>query len=340
VGTRNSIRVESEETAKRLQLVLQITTQCFPTARTVCKRLTKEGREKVSSVTPLSEAARPVARHEIDDEGYEVNGMLKSTDAKVVLLGTGSALPNPRRVATSHLLVIGEEQIMVDCGPGSIHRLAEAGVSPRNLTRILITHLHADHCSDLASIVLAAFLQGREAPLPIDGPPGLRRHTQILFEEMFPYIATLLAAFGKRFELRVNEMDDSDSEVIDTIRITAGRVVHGSIAALAFRIDSPSGSIVFSGDTAPCDRLVELAQNVDVLVHECPYPDSNGPNAAHTIPNQLGPLAARANPKVLVMNHFFPMCDNAREDMIRSVASTFSGDIVFGEDLQSIALRH
>lgn len=266
--------------------------------------------------------------------------MVKSTDARVILLGTGSALPNPRRVATSHLLVIGELQIMVDCGPGSIHRLAEAGFSPRNLGAVLITHLHADHCSDLASIVLAAFLQGREEPLPILGPSGLRRHTQILFEDMFSYIPQLLQAYNRRFDIRVAEMDDGDSEVMNTIRITAGRVIHGAIPALAFRLDSPSGSVVFSGDTAPCDRLVELSQDVDVLVHECPYPDSNGPNPAHTIPNQLGPLAARARAKALVMNHFFPMCDAAREAMIASVAESFHGDIIFGEDLQSITLRH
>lgn len=266
--------------------------------------------------------------------------MLKSTDDRVILLGTGSALPNPRRVATSHLLLVGNEQIMVDCGPGSIHRLVESGFSPRTLSRILITHLHADHCSDLASIALAAFLQGREHPLPVIGPPGTRQHVQMLFEQMFPYIPKLLEARGKRFDVIVEELDDNATTNSGDIIITAGRVIHGPIAALAFRVDAPSGSVVFSGDTAPCDRLIELSQDVDLLIHECPYPDSNGPHPAHTIPNQLGPIAAKSNAKVLVMNHFFPICDNAREDMIRSVGASYKGDIVFGEDLQSIVLRH
>ena len=266
--------------------------------------------------------------------------MLTSTDDRVILLGTGSAIPNPRRIATSHLLLMGGEEIMIDCGPGSIHRLVEAGYAPRALSRILLTHLHADHCSDLASIALAAFLQGREAPLPIIGPPGTQKHVDMLFSDMFGYIPKLLASRGKPFAIEVTEMDDGATHDGAKLRFAAARVVHGPIPALAFRVDGETGSVVFSGDTAPCDALVNLAMNADLLIHECPYPDSNGPHPAHTIPNQLGPLAARTNAKVLVMNHFFPMCDNAREDMIRSVGASYKGDIVFGEDLQSIALRH
>jgi ribonuclease Z len=266
--------------------------------------------------------------------------MLTSTDDHVILLGTGSALPNPRRIATSHLLLMAGEEIMVDCGPGSIHRLVEAGFAPRTLSRILLTHLHADHCSDLASIALAAFLQGRETPLPIIGPPGTQRHVDLLFGEMFGYIPKLLASRDKLFATEVTEMDDGTTQNGANLRLAAARVIHGAIPALAFRVDADTGSIVFSGDTAPCEALVDLAKNADVLIHECPYPDSNGPHPAHTIPNQLGPIAARANAKVLVMNHFFPSCDNAREDMIRSVAASYTGDIIFGEDLQSISLRH
>jgi ribonuclease Z len=257
---------------------------------------------------------------------------------KVILLGTGSVIPNPRRTATSHLLVTSNERILVDCGPGSAHRMAEAGYLPKDLSRILLTHLHADHCSELASIALSAFLQGRETPLPIYGPQGTKEHVEIIFSQVFGYIPRLLSARGKKFEIPVTEVGP-ETVIEEEIKITCTKVIHGPILALGYRVDTNDGSIGFSGDTAPCDDLVTLVKGVDLLIHECPYPDTNGPHPAHTIPEQLGPIAAKTEARALAMNHFFPMCDPAREDMIASVAREYHGDIIFGEDLMTVVVK-
>jgi ribonuclease Z len=258
---------------------------------------------------------------------------------KVILLGTGSVIPNPRRMATSHLLLTSNERILVDCGPGSAHRMAEAGYLPKDLTRVLVTHLHADHCSELASIVLSAFLQGRETPLPIYGPQGTKDHVDLIFSQVFGYIPRLLSARGKKFDIPVIEVNP-ETVIEDDIKITCAKVIHGPILALGYRIDTENGSVGFSGDTAPCEDLINLVKGVDLLIHECPYPDKNGPHPAHTIPNQLGPIAAKVESRALAMNHFFPMCDASREDMIESVGSTYSGDIIFGEDLMTVEIKH
>lgn len=257
---------------------------------------------------------------------------------RVILLGTGSVIPNPRRTATSHLLLTANERILVDCGPGSAHRMAESGYLPKDLTRILLTHLHADHCSELASIALSAFLQGRETPLPIYGPQGTKEHVDIIFSQIFGYIPKLLSARGKKFDLPVTEVDPQ-TVIEDEIKITCTKVIHGPILALGYRVDTSDGSIGFSGDTAPCDDLVTLVKGVDLLIHECPYPDKNGPHPAHTIPVQLGPIAAKTEARALAMNHFFPMCDPAREDMIESVSREYHGDIIFGEDLMTVVVK-
>lgn len=263
---------------------------------------------------------------------------MNTAETKVVLLGTGSAIPNPRRAATAHLLVTGNEQVLVDCGPGAAQRMAEAGHSTKDLTKILITHLHADHCLELPSIVLAAFLQGRRTSLPIYGPVGMKAHVDLLFSQMYGYIPKLLDGRGDLFDVTVHEMSPGENAE-DGIRITSSAVIHGPINALGYRVDTDGGSVGFSGDTAPCEDLIKAVQGVDLLIHECPFPDSAGEQPTHTIPNQLGPIAARVETPVLALNHFFPICDAHRENMIESIAKTYSGDIIFGEDNMTIVVK-
>jgi ribonuclease Z len=264
---------------------------------------------------------------------------MSANSTQVILLGTGSVIPNPRRTATSHLLLTAEERVLVDCGPGSAHRMAESGFLPKDLSRILITHLHADHCSELPSIALSAFLQGRETALPVYGPKGTEAHVNLLFNQVFGYIPRLLANNGKKFEVEVHEVDPGNVLENDQLKIDCAKVIHGPIFALGYRINTAHGHVGFSGDTAPCEDLIDLVKDVHLLIHECPYPDKHGPHPAHTIPNQLGPIADKTQAKALAMNHFFPMCDSSREDMIESVGQSYKGDIIFGEDLMTITVK-
>ena len=132
------------------------------------------------------------------------------------------------------------------------------------------------------------------------------------------------------------------------VRITAFEVLHGSWpAALAYRVDTPTRSVVISGDTRPSDALVRMSTGVDVLVHEV-YPESSYAaqrgqrlgdstndyfRAFHTSDVELGKLAARAQPKLLVLTHIVRM--GATDDqLLRGVrAGGFTGAVVVGKDL-------
>jgi ribonuclease BN (tRNA processing enzyme) len=109
--------------------------------------------------------------------------------------------------------------------------------------------------SELASIALSAFLQGRETPLPVYGPQGTKEHVDIIFSQIFGYIPRLPSARGKKFDLPVTEVGPQ-TVIEDDIKITCAKVIHGPILALGYRVDTNDGSIGFSGDTAPCDDLV------------------------------------------------------------------------------------
>ena len=138
------------------------------------------------------------------------------------------------------------------------------------------------------------------------------------------------------------------------VRVTTILVQHAPVfPALAFRFDTPGGSVVFSGDTGPCDNVVRLAQGADILVHEVIDLEwmagrlTSLPNreavlrhmaSAHTAPDQAGEIARRAGVGTLVLSHLVPGEDLAPEDWEAKVRPHFDGEVLCGADLDELAL--
>jgi ribonuclease BN (tRNA processing enzyme) len=138
------------------------------------------------------------------------------------------------------------------------------------------------------------------------------------------------------------------------VKVTAALVQHPPVApAFAYRFDCPERSIVFSGDTRPSASLIELARGADVLVHEVMYlpaldkilaAESQAVRlrehllASHTTTEQVGRIAAEADVKTLVLNHFVPGGDPALTDDVwcEAVAKHYKGRIVVGRDLMEL----
>jgi ribonuclease BN (tRNA processing enzyme) len=124
--------------------------------------------------------------------------------------------------------------------------------------------------------------------------------------------------------------------------------------ALAYRFDTPHGSVVFSGDTGPCDNVVRLAQGADILVHEVIDVDALAerlhrlPNGdavrqhlarAHSSPAQVGEIATRAGVKTLVLSHLVPGdLEPSEEEWEEDVRPHFAGEVLCGVDLDELAL--
>jgi ribonuclease BN (tRNA processing enzyme) len=144
----------------------------------------------------------------------------------------------------------------------------------------------------------------------------------------------------------------------DGVRITATLVRHAPVfPAFAYRIDTPDGSVVFSGDTAPCPNLVRLAAGADILVHEVyddrPAAATGAATAedtweaqrrhhhmvtAHTPLTEVGRVAAEAGVRRLVLTHFIPGDDATPDDQwIKGVGGGFDGEVVVGADLMELA---
>ena len=266
----------------------------------------------------------------------------------VVLLGTGTPAPTPNRWGPATAIVVGTRVFLFDAGVGVGRRLAAAQLSTRGVTAAFITHLHSDHTLGLPELIFTSWVMGRERPFPIYGPPGLARMVDHIY-----------AAWGEDIRIRteglehhrpggyrvdVHEVQPGVIYAQDGVRVRAFRVEHGAWKdAYGYRIDTPDRSIVISGDTRPSEELVRMATGVDVLLHEAQLPSAAAPSgrtdvdwpryvsAYHTTSQQLGEIAARAHPRLLIVYH------NRGQDAERILADirrSVGGRVVFGEDLR------
>ena len=131
----------------------------------------------------------------------------------------------------------------------------------------------------------------------------------------------------------------------DTVRITAIAVAHGALEfAFGYKFETKDKTIVVSGDTTYCERLLDAARGCDILVHEVysqrgwekrtpPWRAYHA--AAHTAAPDLGKLAAKAQPKKLVLYHQLPMGETP-EELLQEVRTGFSGEVIYGNDLDVI----
>jgi ribonuclease BN (tRNA processing enzyme) len=277
----------------------------------------------------------------------------------LILLGTGGG-PRPRKPssAPAQVLVANEIPYVVDCGNGVARQLVLAGVTLSRLRHVFLTHHHSDHNADYGNLLLLAWASGLRTPVDTWGPPPIDRMTRLFFEMSASDIDARIAAEG-RVPLvplvRVHELAQDGPVMEDEhVRVTAALVDHPPVVpAFAYRFDAPGRSIVISGDTAPSDNLVRLAQGADVLVHEALYVPAvdrlvaRVGNAAtlkkhiiesHTAAEDCGRVAARAGVKALVLSHLVPADDPLVTDQlwVDAARAHFKGEVILGKDLMEI----
>jgi ribonuclease BN (tRNA processing enzyme) len=276
---------------------------------------------------------------------------------KLVLLGTGGG-PTPKvsRSAPAHAVVVDGVTYIVDCGNGVARQMARAKLAFNSLRAVFVTHHHSDHNADFGNLFLLLWAGGLDRPVGAYGPPPLAAMTeQFLALNAFD-IATRIADEGRpplAPLIRAHDIEEAGEVYRDArVRVTCALVDHPPVVpAFAFRFDTADRSIVFSGDTAPCDSLVALARGADVLVHEVMHEPSldaicarlaNATRlrehllASHTTENQVGAIAREANVKTLVLTHFVPADSVPAETWREAAACHFTGPIVVGEDLMEL----
>jgi len=286
---------------------------------------------------------------------------------RITLLGTGTPSPSLTRQSAGYLFEVGEDLIVMDHGPGAHHRLLESGHRAVDVTHVLFSHLHYDHCVDYARLVLQRWDQGadRIPDLDVYGPTPIERMTHLLFGEDGVYgpdirariehqssIDVFQARGGKgprrRPAPRVREVHAGDVVQGSAWKITVGHASHvqPQLECLAFRLDTEAGSVCYSGDSGACEELVELARGCDLLIHMNHHFSGTEPSAEYRAAcgnhRDNATTARRAGVKTLVLTHLLAQIDQpgVREQIVHEIQQTFEGTVIWGEDLMSLTLEN
>jgi ribonuclease Z len=240
-------------------------------------------------------------------------------DLSVLFLGTAGSMPTVQRAPASLLIRRGGDRLLVDCGEGTQRQLLRSIGLP-DIEHVFLTHFHADHFLGLPGMLKTFTLRGREAPLSIHGPRGLKG-----------LMSDLKRIYGKlSYEVRLQELAPSEAVELGDYRVGAYAAVHRT-EALGYalveddrpgRFDPeraralgvtpgpefgrlqrgetveasgraiepgdvmgearPGRKLVFTGDSEPCDATTAVAEHAELLVHDGTFAEEEAERARQT----------------------------------------------------------
>ncbi len=219
---------------------------------------------------------------------------------KLLVLGTGTAIPSIERGSSAYLVVTRGAKVLVDVGPAVVRRLLEKGYEVNDVDVIILTHFHVDHTADLSTFFFACNYGRvpRTKPLTLIGGKGLTRFYRGL-RAVYPWIAP------KTYDLTVLRLVN-DSRKVAGLTVTTVPVKHNP-ESIAVRLEEKS-SVTFSGDTDVSPNLVRLADKTDTLVVECAFPERKV--KGHLNLAALDRMVQKAQPRRVILTHLYPDWDD------------------------------
>ncbi len=251
----------------------------------------------------------------------------------IILLGTGVAIPQLEKAQSGILVKTPDELLLFDCGAGILGRIVQSGYDFTKIQTLFFTHHHLDHDSDFLALLKAQRLvhddQGSQMPeVAVYGPEGTANHVDRLLD-IYDYLSV---------QVKVVELTDGSIVRVGSAVATARASKH-SVPSLAYRLQTPTSVLVYSGDTEPTETVRDLCHgNVDVLIHECSFPDSYAPITNHTTPSRLRDLVADLMIDRIVLTHLYPHAAGSENAMIETVKEKFAGRVDVAYDLMKIFL--
>ncbi len=276
----------------------------------------------------------------------------QTSKTQVVILGSGTPNADPDRYGPAVAVVVDGASYLVDFGVGIVRRAAAAerkGIRALGVTRLqraFATHLHSDHTLGFADLILSPWVLEREVPLEVYGPRGLKAMAEHLVAAYAEDIRVRTSGGepAHKYDPRLVNVHEIEPGVVyrdDRVTVTAFTVPHGATQAFGYRFQTADRSIVISGDTGADSHIEDQCRGCDVLVHEV-FSEAGLPSRPpawqayhkqyHTSSRQLGAIAARAKPGLLVLYHQLMWTSN-EEELLKEVRSAYDGRVVSAHDL-------
>jgi len=330
---------------------------------------------QIAAVMAVSPVANALARAQ--GGGAAAAPPPPATGTQLVLLGTqGGPNVNLRRSQASNAVLVDGRPYLVDCGYGAVRSLVAAGIGYAQLGTAFITHLHDDHTVDLAALLSLQWTGNRMQPTDIYGPDGTAAMVDAALAFMKGNTDIRVTDEGRttRPEQLFHGHDVAAATAPvqvfkdDRMTVTASENTHFPDRAkasmryrsLAYRLQTATRAIVFTGDTAYSKNLVALAAGADLFVCEIidqPQYEANlllaqqakaqgreNSVAQHIVETHsnnadVGRMAAEAGVKTVVLSHLLPgsnrnvVAEYPDSSYIEGVRKVFQGQVIVGRDL-------
>lgn len=254
-------------------------------------------------------------------------------EARFCILGTSASVPTKARDNTSLLFFSNDESILVDCGSAPFRKLEILGISPTMLKHVIITHAHVDHVYGLPALIQALWHSGHQQTLTIHCLPETKAVIgQLLgpFEflqkpAMFPVEFNVLPTTELTNFLNTNDFNLYSSPVRHTVPNIGLRVEEN--------ISGARKTVVYSSDTEPCDALLRLASNADILILECTFTSETTSRRGLMTSLDAGRIAAEASVSKLMLVHLDPTIQGKKKQLIEEVRTSYRKDLVIPDDM-------
>ena len=275
---------------------------------------------------------------------------------RIAFLGTGTPNADPGHSGPSVVVLVNGTPYIVDFGPGVVRRAAALAAEydgpletfdVASLSLAFLTHLHSDHTTGYPDLILTPWVLGREVPLEVYGPEGLKAMTDHTLRAYTEDIKMRLygrePANDRGWRVVVHEIGEGVIYRDDNVAVEAFAVEHGSWPqAYGFKFSTPDRTVCISGDCRPGEKLIEACRGVDILIHEV-YSETGFEGREktwqeyhrqfHTSTLELADVATKVKPKLLLLYHqlYWGVTD---QDLVDEVRSKYDGEVVSAQDLE------
>ena len=287
---------------------------------------------------------------------------------EITFLGTSSAVHSYERNHPSIVLKAFGEVMLFDCGEGTQRQLIYARVSPMKISKIFLTHYHGDHILGLPGLLQSMNFRGRDTKLTIYGPKGLNMLKEAIFslgyckieypiefveigsevvEKTDEYVITSQSvnhqvpclAYSIEELKKPRFLREKAIELGVPVGPDFSRLHNGEEVEIDGKIIKPERKITYSGDTTPCEEMIELAKDSTLLIHESTYIKEDSDKAEenfHSTSSDAASIAKKSNSKLLILTHISTRYQNT-DQMLKEALEIFDNTEI-AKDLKKIEL--
>ena len=303
------------------------------------------------------------------------------TVLRITFLGTGGSVPSPHRNPSAIAVRRESELFLFDCGEGTQQQMMRAKTGMK-ITAIFITHFHADHVLGIPGLLQTLSLQGRTEPLEIYGPKGVRRflhhllslgyasknfdvkaielqHGDVIRRQNYEirafktehnirsigYVLEEAMRPGKFNRERAIELGLKPGPLFSKLQHGESVFVNGREIRPEDVLGPPrpGRKIVYTGDTRPCESVIQAAENADILIHDGSLAEAEKELAIeymHSTVTEAAEVAAKANVRKLILTHISARYDDEDAKKLEEEARKIFPNTIIASDLMTIDVKY